>query len=202
MENNMKLKNLIYLLLHPIYMITSIFYRIFLYFRHDHPWLTPKSVIFLEELLNKEMIGFEWGSGRSTKWFGSRIKSLTSIEQNKTWHSIIQKRMKNLGLDNIECKHVDVTMDNIKNNKIEGINSAYVNAIDAFANDSLDVVVVDGHYRHACIQKAISKIKTGGYLLVDNTNWIPLDEWNVPVEWKIIHRSNNVVTETTIWQKV
>ena len=51
--------------------------------RHpDHPWLAPHAVVWLEANLRPDMRGFEWGSGRSTLWFGKRLKSLTSIESN------------------------------------------------------------------------------------------------------------------------
>ena len=33
----------------------------------DAPWLVPKAVVFIENWLKKEMKGFEFGSGRSTK---------------------------------------------------------------------------------------------------------------------------------------
>jgi hypothetical protein len=76
-----------------------------------------------------------------------------------------------------------------------------VKVVEEFDDESIDFVVVDGHYRQACILEALKKIKSGGFLLVDNTNWMPLKEWGVPCDWSIVHQSSNVMTETTIWKK-
>jgi hypothetical protein len=48
----------------------------------DHPWLTKTANSILVNLLKKDDIGLEFGSGRSTLWFARRMSFLTSIIQN------------------------------------------------------------------------------------------------------------------------
>jgi hypothetical protein len=36
--------------------------------------------------------------------------------------------------------------------------------------------------------------------MIDNTDWLPLEEWHVPPAWPIRHQSRNVMTQTTVWQ--
>ena len=43
------------------------------------------------------MVGVEWGSGRSTKWFAGKIRHLTSIEDNADWHAIVTKQLADAG---------------------------------------------------------------------------------------------------------
>ena len=45
----------------------------------------------------------------------------------------------------------------------------YVKTIDDYPDESYDLVVVDGRARASCVQRAISKIRPGGYLLLDNS---------------------------------
>ena len=77
----------------------------------------------------------------------------------------------------------------------------YVAVAEEFPDDSLDFVLVDGHYRQACILNTLAKLRPGGLLVVDNTDWLPEPDWAVPEGWRVAHRSVNVVTETTIWRK-
>jgi hypothetical protein len=46
----------------------------------------------------------------------------------------------------------------------------YAKYISAFPDESFDVVVIDGRSRPACIVHAISKIKCGGMLILNNSN--------------------------------
>jgi hypothetical protein len=48
---------------------------------------------------------------------------------------------------------------------------------------------------------ALAKLKPGGLLLVDDTNWLPLSEWGVPTTWQLVHQSTKINTVTSIWRK-
>jgi len=62
-------------------------------------------------------------------------------------------------------------------------------------------VIVDGVWREACTIEALPKVKPGGYLLIDNTNYRPLRDWRVPEGWPTVLRAPYSATETTIWQR-
>ena len=185
-----------------VYIIRRLAYKIYQLTHPDEPWISQGAIRFCEQCLNKEQSGLEWGSGRSTAWFGSRLKSLLSIEYDLTWHSAVVKILENKNITNVECRYIPLEHSREAPTfpDYEKI-PAYVNMVDEFTDNFLDFVVVDGHYRQACILAALPKIKQGGLLLVDNTNRLPLKEWGVPDDWAIVHQSSNVMTETTIWRK-
>lgn len=186
----------------PIYVLRRIAYKFYEITHPDEPWISQGAVLFCEKSLNKDQVGLEWGSGRSTAWFGSRLKSLLSIEFDSGWHSKVVRNLQNKGLENVECRYIPIEHSITEPTKpyYEKM-PAYVNIADNFEDNSLDFVVVDGHYRQACILAALKKIKPGGLLLVDNTNWVALEEWGVPDNWPLVHQSSNVMTQTSIWQK-
>jgi len=186
----------------PIYVFRRILYKLYEITHPDEPWISPKAVTFCARHLNKEQIGLEWGSGRSTAWFGARLKSLLSIEFDEAWHSRVVTVLQNQGLKNVECRYIFLEHSIDEPTKSEYENPpAYVRIAEEFEDKSLDFVVVDGHYRQACILAVLKKIKSGGLLLVDNTNWLPIEKWGVPDNWPVVHQSSNVMTQTTIWQK-
>jgi hypothetical protein len=133
----------------------------------DTPWLTPESIKIIEDLLKPADVGFEWGVGRSTVWFATRVKHLTSIEHNEEWYETVKNRLKGAGL-----KNVDLIFKSLEGNK----KSTYVRAIDSIEDLSLDFVLIDGRLRSLCTLAAIPKIRSGGLLIIDNINeYIPSD---------------------------
>ncbi len=186
----------------PAYVSRRIAYKIYELTHPDEPWIAQGAIHFCDKYLTKEQTGLEWGSGRSTAWFGTRLKSLLSIEYDSVWHSTVAASLEKKGLKNVECRYVPVE-HNLNEPTLPHYDQipAYVSVVEEFKDNSLDFVVVDGHYRQACVLVALKKIKPKGLLLVDNSNWLPLAEWGVPTNWPMVHKSNNVMTETTIWQK-
>lgn len=189
-------------LFQPTYVAQRIAYKLYEVSHPDEPWIAQGAIQFCKSHLTKEQVGLEWGSGRSTAWFGTRLKSLLSIESDRVWHSTVVNQLQDKGLENIECRYIPLEHDPKKPTlpRYEKL-PKYVSVIEEFEDKSLDFVVVDGHYRQACVLAALAKIKPGGFLLVDNTNWLLIQEWGVPSNWPIVHQSSNVMTQTTIWQK-
>lgn len=50
-------------------------------------------------------------------------------------------------------------------------------------------------------EAALPKLKPGGLLLIDNTDWKDPPHVHVPKDWPLVHQSCNVMTETSIWRK-
>jgi hypothetical protein len=72
---------------------------------------------------------------------------------------------------------------------------------DRFADRSLDLIIVDGHYRDTCIRHAARKLTPGGYLLVDDAErWPSLAALGVPSGWRIVDNSTNGIKRCVIWQ--
>ncbi len=184
--------------------------------RHlDAPWLTAAAIATLQTLIKPTDVGFEWGAGRSTRWFARRVTHLMSVESNRTWFDRVSQMLSAERYTNVELKWI--TCDEADREQVD----AYVTAIDAFDGKSLDFVLVDGLARDACALHAVDKVKSGGLLIVDNCNWylpcrsfspgsrMPGDGpasvvWKLFLEsvkdWRYIWTSNGV-TDTGIWLK-
>ena len=46
----------------------------------EAPWLVQDSIAYLDDWLNNDMKGFEFGSGRSTKWFTERVSFIFQLK--------------------------------------------------------------------------------------------------------------------------
>ncbi len=132
----------------------------------EAPWLTPQAIGILHTMLRPTDTGLEFGSGRSTVWFATRVHHLTSVEHDEAWHEAISTGLKERGLSNVDyllCPR-DVPAE-------RGGDSDYVGVAARFPADSLDFVLVDGAYREHCALAVIPKLRPGGLLVIDNVNW-------------------------------
>jgi hypothetical protein len=194
-----KLKNL----LRPIYLARRVQYRLYELQHPGRPWISQGAIRYCMEHLNsQEHIGLEWGSGRSTIWYAEHLKFLTSVEHNKDWHTRIAADIKVRRVQNVNYLLVPLDHDEKRPTcpRYDPI-PQYVKVVGRFQDNELDFVVIDGHYRQACVLAAINKIKPGGLLLIDNSNWMPLNHWGVPSDWQLVHQSDYISTQTTIWRK-
>jgi len=69
---------------------------------------------------------------------------------------------------------------------------SYVSVAEAFDAASLDFILVDGHYRQACVLAGLPKLRPGGLLVIDDTDWLPDAEWAFP-------RIGNEYTVARMW---
>jgi hypothetical protein len=173
-------------------------YEIYQRTHPTEPWIAQGAVRYLDHELTRNMTGLEWGSGRSTQWFARRLGRLVSIEFNETWYQTVSKQIQ--GIPNVRILQIPIEPD-LPVQVHYDVLPRYVAAINEFAEASIDFVLVDGHYRQACVLAALTKLRPGGLLAIDNTDWIPLPEWGVPHHWPIEHQSRNVLTQTTVWRK-
>lgn len=120
------------------------------------PWLTKDSIYIIENLISKKDNMVEFGAGRSTVWFSSRVNKLTSIETDEQWYVKVSNETKNL--DQIEIIHL--TKEN-----------EFINLIKEIEDQSLDIVLIDGAYRDKVAIKILNKMKRGGLIIIDNANW-------------------------------
>jgi len=179
-----------------VYLAKRIAYRFYEVTHPNEPWIAQGAVRFLEANLSRDWIGLEWGSGRSSAWYAERLGSIVSIEHNRGWYEKVSMNLP----PNAECRYVPLNHPESEPTRPDYVQLPdYIKVVNEF--DRLHFVVVDGHYRQACVKAAVPKIAHGGLLLIDNTNWLPLSEWGVPSAWPIVHQSENVMTQTTIWRK-
>lgn len=169
----------------------------------DKPWLTPEAVAYLEGVLNREMSGLEFGSGRSTKWYAGKLGRLVSIEHSASWYEIVKAQLAKAGVKNVDYRLVPLNHPETQGEQPQYTPMPdYVAVVDGFPDSTFDFVVVDGHYRTNCIRASLHKLKPGGLLLIDDVNMWPIrDQFPVPLDWTRPHYSTNGIKWTGIWQK-
>jgi hypothetical protein len=140
------------------------------------PWIPFRATEWLSSYLQSDMTVFEYGSGGSTLFFAERVQTLVSVEHDPQWHSKVASRLRERGVNNVSyllCeprKDGEPILDGYRHD-FPGVSFAdYVKSIDAYPDGSLDLVLVDGRARVACMARALPKIRPGGYLVLDNAS--------------------------------
>lgn len=198
----------------PRYLYNRISYYLFEKLNKDKPWITQDAIKILEDILQKNFIGVEFGSGRSTMWYAKRIQHLTSIEDHEGWYEEVLNQFKEANISNITYL--------FKNS--EGIDIAqtdYCRIMDDFKDNSLDFIVIDGKHRDILANKSLLKLKIGGVLLLDDANRylshktkspysIKMDDYKMTPSWKNFQKevrnwkiiwTTNGVSDTAIFIK-
>ncbi len=171
--------------------------------QEQSPWLVFDAIEFLKSFLKKDMKVFEYGSGGSTLFFAQRVKEIVSVEHDAFWFGEVTKIILDNGIKNIDYKlrepdnypQFDLGKRSDPGEFISYYHGfegkqfkSYAQAIDTYADQSFDLVVVDGRARISCIRQALPKIKKGGFLLVDNADrpayLLPFDELNDGAKWE------------------
>ena len=147
------------------------------------PAITFRALAWLDEYLKPDMTVFEYGTGGSTLLFSRRVKEVVSVEHHAGWHSMLTAILTDRGARNcrlllaapepLPAAHESSyflgsftsTHRDYKDVRFE----QYVRSIDPFPDHSFDLVLVDGRSRPSCILHSLTKIKEGGYLMLDNS---------------------------------
>lgn len=150
----------------------------------DAPLLCPEAIERFDEILTKESIVFEQGSGGSTAWIAKRAKFLSSVEHSEKWFIAVSKLVKNF--DNVRLCFIPLGAGKDGHRDPFG---KYLMSILDFPNDYFDIVYVDGwdFARLPCLGYAKSKIKPGGFAVLDDTNWkwLRAPAYRLMEDWEI-----------------
>ena len=133
------------------------------------PWIVPDALVVLKDIVKPTWRVFEWGSGGSTVYWSRNCASVISIEHHENWMHRTAGMLEAMECpDNWELQYVpeDVTVD------IEHFRD-YANAILA-VEGNFDLIYIDGEAtsRKWCLEHALERVNPGGYLLLDNSNWL------------------------------
>jgi hypothetical protein len=193
--------------------ICDLYYLTYKKLNTDTPWTSPASIEILKLILTKEMKGFEFGSGGSTIFYSKRIKELTTVEHNQDWYNQINRRLVLENIKNVNYRFFQQEDTESFNEEVVNIGNKtivhnfqknfyeYVKYIDSFDDGYFDFIVVDGRARVDCIIRSINKLKTGGILILDNSERERYKQVHeLLIEWPSILTSTGL-TDTTIWFK-
>lgn len=147
------------------------------------PWITFPVIDWLNGYLNKRSRVFEWGSGGSTVFLTSRAREIVSIEHDAKWYKDVKAKLKldhvhncdyrlvkpqttprKKQWDRIPGQYKTVDAQTIKNHFHD-----YCAQINEFPEAYFDLVIVDGRARSSCVYHAMTKVKPGGWILLDNS---------------------------------
>lgn len=142
------------------------------------PWFSYAAIDFLERFVQPHMSVFEYGSGGSTLFFARRAKKVVSVEDNAKWFEWVSLRLQQKGLQNATLKFCEFNFKEPTGFE----HSAYLHAMP---DGRFDIVVIDGseewtQVRPICFEKAQSRVKEGGIIIVD-------DSWRYPMLRKNHH---------------
>src|SRR5574337_47604 len=189
------------------------------------PWLAFSAIHHLENILQKHMRVYEYGSGGSTLIFSERVREVVSTEHNRDWHSKVLQSISKNNIRNCNLRLYDTGAQRSMHRQDLADPDAYISSdgnysglsfreyassIDSYPDEYFDVVLIDGRSRPSCFKHAERKLKTGGYLILDNAEnpaYAYIHKTARGKKWKkfdyiglfpyIYHYS-----ETCIWQKL
>lgn len=141
------------------------------------PLITFKSLEYLKNILDKDMLVFEYGSGGSTIFLSSKVKKVISIEHDINWYERLNVILNNNKIENVKLElHSPQESESPKivslsDERFLGLDYFnYVNSISEYPDNYFDLVIIDGRARLECLKVSLKKIKPKGYLLFDNSN--------------------------------
>lgn len=117
------------------------------------PWMNFPTIRFLEERLTHDLTLFEFGSGYSTIFYATRVRSVDSIEYDEKWFQSVKAMIP-----------ANVTLIYSKRD----VDGEYCRTI-GLANRKYDVVIVDGRDRVNCIRQSIPALTSRGVILLDDS---------------------------------
>ena len=119
------------------------------------PMISYRARREIESLLGPDVRMIEFGSGNSTPWFAARVGFLYSIEDLPDWYEHVQSVLKGRGVTNVrhELRHAQNYAD-----------------LSMIEDGSIDFALVDGTDREGCIRATLPKLKSGGWVYLDNSD--------------------------------
>jgi len=140
------------------------------------PWLTKKSVEFIQKNITKHHNVLEFGSGASTIFFARNCNKVISFEsggysvrvnnlnRSLLWYQRLIEKMEKFKIKNVELYLIQ---------GYPASSIVYDHILNSLPNDFFNWVLVDGSNRNLCIERGIEKLVIGGYLIIDNYDHLP-----------------------------
>jgi predicted O-methyltransferase YrrM len=131
------------------------------------PWIPFSARAALERRIRPDFHVWEIGAGYSTLWLADRVSSLVSIEASKDWHDRLSEIIRAERITNLDLRFVwraDLMAD-----------------FSELPDGSLDLLFIDGGPRGLCLERGFAKVRSGGYVYLDN--WDTKEFWGNAVDF-------------------
>jgi hypothetical protein len=143
------------------------------------PFIPFRAQEWLNRFLKPDMRVFEYGSGGSTIFIAKRVKSLVSIEHDKKWYQYINEILAKNAVKNCKYFLMEPEYGDSKfrssyttfNQLLYKPFKQYITQIDRYPDASFDLVSIDGKARNFCVKRALRKVRKGGLILLDDSNY-------------------------------
>lgn len=145
----------------------------------QRPWITFAAATWLKSCLTPSMRVFEWGSGGSTLFFAKRAYEVISIEHDLDWFQQVSGALQRFGIRNVHYQlHRPVHPDGYELNPLYTSTdarylhmdfSAYASVIDSYEDAAFELIFIDGRARIGCLYHAKPKLRSGGLIVLDNS---------------------------------
>lgn len=144
---------------------------------------------------------FEWGSGASTLFLARLGACVTSVEHDAGWAQRVQIALAAAGLRQTQVRFVPPEPDGEPTSDPEDLVRSfrstdpqsrrlrfrdYAMAIHNVPDGSQDLVIIDGRARLSCLWQSREKVRTGGVILLDDSQraeYAQVDELLPAPEW-------------------
>ena len=133
----------------------------------DGPWINALALRFLRRIIQPEWNVFEFGSGRSTLWYAEHAASVVALESAPDWHAQVHHMV---------SRYAHATVELLPARQ-------FPSRVAMEPDNTFDLIVVDGPDqdesgrdlppeldRTGCVVAALSKLRPGGVLLLDNSD--------------------------------
>ena len=117
------------------------------------PWITYPAIDFIDSRLNEHMDVFEFGGGNSTLYFSTKVKSVTTVENDPVWYNKIKSDIP---------RNVNIILEDLYYDG--NYCKTAMNCEKCF-----DVIVIDGRDRVNCIKYSIDSLKSNGVIILDDS---------------------------------
>lgn len=122
------------------------------------PWYTYPAIDFLLPRDFSEKSVLEFGGGQSTLWWGSRAKSVLTIEQDEAWYRQLRAKIP----ANVDLYHEPVDRETRSIRSIEAL-------IRGRSPNGFDIIVIDGHLRPELFAASFKHLRADGVIIFDNS---------------------------------
>ena len=117
------------------------------------PWMNFPIVKLLENRLSHDLDLFEFGSGHSTFFYASKVRSVTSVEYDEKWFDLIKQQAP----ENVSLIFKEKDVDGNYCRTISSTGKQY------------DVIIVDGRDRVNCIKQSVAAVSSRGVIILDDS---------------------------------
>lgn len=181
------------------------------------PWITFHSYDFMNTVLKKDFVVYEFGSGGSSLFFSKRVKEVFSVEHDRQWydHLSFELDKKEREYENL---YLRLSVPTPRNSATKAVSISdkrfkdfdfweYVNSILDFPDEYFDLVVIDGRARPFCLESSLPKLKSGGYIIFDNSDRFHYQEGLQKIrKWQVLESYGPTIgdlsfNQTSIFRK-